>query len=34
MPTGKDLDTLIASLESRIARSGAVNIHHYAIDLR
>lgn len=31
MPTGKDLDTLIASLESRTARSGAVNIHYYAV---
>lgn len=31
MPTVKDLDTLIASLESRVARSGTVNIHYYAI---
>ena len=30
MPIGTDLDTLVASLESRTARSGSVDIHYYA----
>lgn len=30
MPTGTELDTLIACIESRVARSGAVDIHYYA----